>query len=390
MKSKVILIPCTTYDTEQIKAAISQAVELLGGWSTFVDFDSNILLKPNLLKKALPEQAITTHPTVFEGVIKSLQEAGAKHLSYGDSPGHGAFDKTAEDCGLQEVAKKYGVAEGDFLHSETVSCNGTVANQFVLCKAMREADSIINICKMKTHALERITGAVKNMYGAVYQLNKGLGHTKFPNPDVFASMLVDLNLLLKPKLHIMDGVVAMEGNGPASGTPVSMNVILVSADAIALDTVFCHLIYLDPALVPTNVAGQAAGYGTMNADEIEVFTVTGEQLSLSEVQKRFGHPDFDVYRDRARADSTGSMGMGTIVKLLDKRPAIDKNKCIKCGICVESCPLTPKAVTFSEKTGRKAAPSYDYNRCIRCFCCQEMCPKKAIYVKEPFLRRFFN
>lgn len=387
MTSKVIIIPCSDYRIGRIDEAISQAVELLGGWSTLVDVDSSILLKPNILKKALPEQAITTHPAVFEGVVKSLRNAGAKHISYGDSPGHGVFSKAAADCGLKQVADENGVLEGDFASSKTVSCNGLVADQFILCKAMTDADCIINICKMKTHALERITGATKNMYGAVYQFNKGLGHTKYPNPESFAKMLVDLNLLLQPKLHIMDGVVAMEGNGPASGTPVPMNVILVSTDAIALDTVFCHLIYLDPNLVPTNVAGQEAGYGTMKAEEIELYTVTGEHISIQEAQKRFGKQDFDVYRDKARNTTFNSMG--TIVKLLDKRPAIDKNKCVKCGICVESCPLTPKAVNFSNNS-RNKVPSYDYSRCIRCFCCQEMCPKKAIYVKEPFLKKFFK
>lgn len=62
-------------------------------------------------------------------------------------------------------------------------------------------------------------------------------------------MLVDIHRCVKPRLYIMDGVVAMEENAHGSGTPVNMNLILFSTDPVALDTVFCHLIYLNPKSV---------------------------------------------------------------------------------------------------------------------------------------------
>ena len=58
----------------------------------------------------------------------------------------------------------------------------------------------------------------------------------------------------------MDGIIAMEGNGPTSGDPVPMNVLLFSRDPVALDAVFCHLVALDPELVPTNVMGKKRGW----------------------------------------------------------------------------------------------------------------------------------
>src|SRR5699024_4117975 len=123
---------------------------------------------------------------------------------------------------------------------------------------------------MKTHALERVTGAVKNMYGCVCGLQKAKGHTLYPNAESFARMLIDLNQLLKPRLYLMDGIVAMEGNGPTSGDPVKMGVMLLSADPIALDAVFCRLVDLDPQMVPTNVHGMQYGLGTWKTEEIEV------------------------------------------------------------------------------------------------------------------------
>ena len=60
-------------------------------------------------------------------------------------------------------------------------------------KELLEQDCVISLSKMKTHALERITGAVKNSYGFVYGFHKAKGHTQYPSADSFARMLIDLN-----------------------------------------------------------------------------------------------------------------------------------------------------------------------------------------------------
>ena len=68
---------------------------------------------------------------------------------------------------------------------------------------------------------------------------------------------------------------------------------------------------------------------------------------------------------------------------LARRPVIDTSKCVKCGICVNHCPVPGKAVEF--KNGKDNPPVYDYKKCIRCYCCQEMCPKHAISAKHGLL-----
>ena len=94
--------------------------------------------------------------------------------------------------------------------------DGQKAHSFYLCKGVQEADALISLCKMKTHALERITGGVKNLYGCICGVNKAAGHARHPSSEAFAEMLADLNRCVRPKLHIMDGITAMEGNGPSS------------------------------------------------------------------------------------------------------------------------------------------------------------------------------
>lgn len=85
-KHPVALIPIATYDQAAVDTAVLQGVDLLGGIARFVQPEERILLKPNLLSRALPQKAITTHPAVFSAVCRLLRESGYTHLSYGDSP----------------------------------------------------------------------------------------------------------------------------------------------------------------------------------------------------------------------------------------------------------------------------------------------------------------
>ena len=377
--STVVLIPAGSYDQAAVDEAVRQGIGLLGGIGQFVKPEEKILLKPNLLTGAAPEKAITTHPAVFSAVAKLLREEGYEYLSYGDSPGNPATppDKAARMCGIEEAARKWDIPQADFSAGSVVRFpDGRKAHSFYLCKGVQETDALISLCKMKTHALERITGGVKNLYGCICGVNKAAGHARHPSSEAFAEMLADLSRCVRPRLHIMDGITAMEGNGPSSGTPKAMNVLLFSADPVAMDTVFCALINLDPATVPTCVSGETAGLGTMQAEQIRIVTPEGE-MTCAEAGKAYGHPEFDVRREKLKRSLI--MKVMPMLPVFQHRPKVDRRKCVGCGICQEACPVPGKAVHSGN--GKKAV--YDYSKCIRCYCCQEMCPAKAITVRHP-------
>lgn len=380
MKSKVAIIECEDYALA--KEAVDKAVELLGGWRQFVQPGESIILKPNMLAKCDPEKACTTHPEVFKAVGSLMQEAGYNHLFYGDSPGNplGGAEFTARECGIKDAADALGIPFADFDAGSKVEFpEGRVAKDFIICEGVREKDAIINICKMKTHQLERITGAVKNIFGAVYGFNKGACHAIYPTADTFAQMLADLNRLVKPRLHIMDAIVAMEGNGPQSGDPVPMNLIIASADPVAIDAVFARLVHLDPELVHTNVHGQNFGVGTWQEENIEILTTDGE-MTVSAAVEKWGNPEFNVQRDKNFRGKFTAIAF--LQPLMDKKPFVRKELCVSCGICIQACPLEEKAIFF--KNGK---PAYNHKKCIKCYCCQEMCPEKAIDVKDTLLSK---
>ena len=377
MKSKVVLLPCGEYKEEKIYTLLKQGLDFLGGLETLIPKGAKILLKPNLLKKAEVEKAVITHPVVVGAFAGILRENGYEHIVLADSCGHGTTQAVIRGTGMDTYLEKYHIPAIDYSEGvKTVYPQGIQAKEFILPKELLEQDCVISLSKMKTHALERITGAVKNSYGFVYGFHKAKGHTQYPSADSFARMLIDLNKCVSPKLYVMDGIVAMEGNGPGSGDPVPMNVMLMSTDPIALDSVFSRLVYLKPEMVPTNYHGEKMRLGTWKEEEITLLTPEGE-ISMAEAVKQYGNPAFNVDRTEVRRNIWTKMAGA--LKIFQKKPYIEADKCVRCGICVQSCPVPGKAVDF--RKGKGKPPVYDYRKCIRCFCCQEMCPKKAIKVK---------
>ena len=384
-KSRVVVIPCDDYDEEKVYECLKCGLDELGGIGRFIKPEEKVLVKLNLLSAAQPERAVTTHPSVAKAVLRLLNEAGCADVKYGDSPGYGTCESALRMLGIDE--EFFGARMTPMSEAEHVDFpEGMTCKEFDFCKEIVESDAIINVCKMKTHALERITGAVKNVYGFICGYRKAAGHVKFPNATVFARMLADIHRCTKPRLHIMDGIVAMEGNGPGSGTPTPMNVLIVSDDPVAVDTVFCYLVNLDPEIIPTNSQGMRMGIGTDNEDEIEIVLCgDGEPRTVSkdELFEKYGNASFDVPRGKPRG--TFLMRYSGFMTKLARRPMIDKSKCVKCGICVNHCPVPGKAVDF--KNGKDNPPVYDYKKCIRCYCCQEMCPKHAISARHGLFGR---
>ena len=377
-KAKVALIECPGYDEELVLRSLRRGIDLLGGISRFARPSEKILLKPNILNGAVPEKCVTTHPSVLKAMGVLCQESGSR-VSFGDSPGFGSARGAAAKSGLAAAAGEIGMAQADFSTPVQVSFKEAwIAKQLILAKGALETDGIISLAKMKTHGFMRITGAVKNQFGCVPGIRKGEFHVKMPQAGHFAAMLVDINRYLKPRLYVLDGIVAMEGNGPGSGSPRLMKVLLVSSDPVALDAVFCRLIRLPARFVPTMKAAVASDLGTSADEEIEI---CGDDLS------RLVAPDFKVIR-RAAVPFDRSFPY-FLKKWITPRPFIEDSLCTNCGICSEVCPLEPKAVR-SLADGRTPQPAFDYKHCIRCYCCQEMCPTAAIAIKRPLLSRVIH
>src|ERR1035437_1590229 len=161
MKRKVALVHCSSYETDEVRQAVSRGLELIGGASAFVKAGEKIIFKVNLLVGEVPEKCVTTHPVVFRAVAELFSAEGAV-ISYGDSPGFGASHAAAKKAGIADVAEEMNIALADFKDGREVFFEqGNKNKKFFIANGILDADGVISLPKLKTHGLERFTGGIK-------------------------------------------------------------------------------------------------------------------------------------------------------------------------------------------------------------------------------------
>lgn len=384
-ETQVYAASCPDYG--QAEACIRALVEQMGGMGRFVRPGERIVLKANLLRAAPPESAICTHPAVVEAVAKLVKEAGGTPVIC-DSPG-GALHKEAvlrslyEKTGMAAAAAAAGAELSMDSSTRTVSLpEGKVLRQAEIITPVAEADGVIDLCKMKTHVLMSMTGAVKNLFGVIPGLSKVGYHATHPDHATFADVLLDLTGYVKPRLSLMDGILAMEGDGPgSSGTPRQAGLLLASANPLALDTAAGAIMNLPRQDNPVLLAAERRGLTPCRMEDVELIGGTVEELRMADYK-------FPASTKSNLMDFLGPLARPAerlCKKALSQTPRIDGAKCVGCGICAKSCPGQAIAMTAPGKKARISQKA-----CIHCYCCHELCPQRAVELHQSWLGRLLT
>lgn len=360
LNSAVIRKRCDVYETEQLERHITDMLDGLEFNKKIELRDKKVLIKPNLVSPIKPEKGVTTHPVIVEAVIRYLLKAGVRDIGIGDSGMHGT-EKIFSVTGMNEIARKYQCRICDFDRYETVNeirSENRFLKEIPLTKYLKEADIVINIPKLKIHHAFMYTGAIKNIYGTVPGKNKLLIHAKAGNVERFEDILIDIFNTVQPTVHILDGIVGLEGNGPCNGTPIQTGLLLASYDAFALDVVACSQIGLDYKTI---------GYLNKYEKRKGHFSKASIQVIGDSVEKKeYDKPDI-LFKNLPNL--IGKF-LPAIYQYFKPVPRFSATKCKSCNICVETCPV--KALYMDK------LPVVDKKKCISCFCCQEACFSDAI------------
>lgn len=370
MTSSVAIVKCRDYDPKAVDRAIRDTFKFLGGIERFVQKGQRVLLKPNMLSAKEPERGITTHPIFLEAIVRQVQSAGGE-VWIGDSPSGAikGIQRYWENTGFAEVAKRTGAKLINFEAGGTV-IRETPLRKFHLARAVFEADVVINLPKFKTHGFTLYTGAIKNLFGTIPGLQKAVLHKRYPHPESFSRMLVDVYSLVNAKLHIMDGVLGMEGNGPVTGNLVNMGLVLASEDGVALDAVASTIMGFREGRIDAIRLASERGLGEADLDHI---TILGESLA-EHISKAFSLPSNYLIR------LIPQFLLRWLGRLIWVHPKADPEMCTACGVCIRSCPV--HAIRMVE-----GYPVMDYRICINCLCCNESCPEGAVIQEKSWVAK---
>lgn len=378
---KVIIKQAESYDDQTVYMAVKE-IMLQQRINSIINSDTTILVKPNMLARRTPEKAVTTHPTVLDAVITVLKEFGAKseNITVADSsggPGNQAvLQANYGTCGFSLIAQNHNVNLCTKLKSRSVKTSGTAVKEFEIINPALDCDIVINLPKMKTHVMTGMSGAVKNLFGVIPGMKKAEFHMRFPQKENFADMLVDLCETVKPTFTIVDGIIAMEGDGPSGGMPKNMGMLIAGSNPYYIDLAIAHMMGFEPMSLPVAAAAIKRG---LCPEQLPNSCVIGDTWLYKKyadfMLPKSYNVDFSDRVPRALRWATP-----TVEKILAPKPKINRSKCVGCGKCRDICPQ--KVITI---VNNKAY--IDYHSCIKCFCCHEMCPAKAIDVKRNI---FFN
>jgi uncharacterized protein (DUF362 family)/Pyruvate/2-oxoacid:ferredoxin oxidoreductase delta subunit len=373
----VSLARCEDYQLEPLRAALKELLVPLGGMAAFVKPGERIGLKPNIIMPAVPERAICTHPLLVAAVALEVREAGGYPVVV-ESPGAGFVPLKSvmvgvfRRAGYREVADRYDFELSYDTDWDTISHpDGRQAHRVELLRSFLDCDGLINLSKFKTHTFQVLGGATKNLFGLIPGLTKVGYHAKLPAPKLFGDMLLDIASLARPRLNIVDAILAMEGQGPStSGTPRQMNFLLATDDYVSADLVCCAIAGIDPQAVPMLAAARDRGLWRGRPEDV---ATVGLPVSAFAV-KDFALPG--KYLDRGglgRAQWLADRPRSFMRNGFSPRPRPKVGRCTICGACAQACP--GKAIEMDKKT--RVALVED-EKCIQCFCCHEVCPNAAI------------
>ena len=323
-----------------------------------------VFIKANLVRHLSPSKAATTHPALLRTIAEEVQRRGG-------TPWIG-------DNGI-DVQDLYRVTEMEKTcapYMVNISRGASLLEiggfQVPISKTFLEADIFINVPKLKTHAIAGMTCCMKNLFGLIPGNSKARMHGLTGHAKRLTEFFVDLYRWKSPTLNIVDGILAMEGDGPSSGDPREVGRIIAGKDGIAVDAVCARLIgFANPRDIKLIALAEKKGLVNFDLNRIQVD-------GPLEVIGNFVHPSTYTAHlpgEKSRFAADMKKDYQAWNDLGGVNPACQEDLCTRCGDCLAACPSGAILLT--------PYPKIDPGKCVSCFCCVEACPEGALMISMP-------
>lgn len=382
----------TITEVENASVAKRRIQEALEQWGHLLPESraAQIVLKPNFNSNFNALTGNTTDLRLLAGVIEWLQAKRYFNITIAEGTNSGFVREgisVIRRLKTDRLAATLGVKIVDLNASpETVkvALEDGVATE--VAKLLVTSDFVINMPKLKTHYEVGMSVCMKNLMGTC----RGRENKKKIHGNLGYNIL-HLNQVVKPHMHIVDGLFAMEGNGPSRGTPVNFGKIIIGTSPFQIDYLCARLIGFPPDQVKPLAA--AIKHGSITPEEIEAWNA----IPLERFQRNFLKPHLTPlvafvtnprfqkhlikirYAPVIRQICSSNLVKDVLYKLGISQERIQpgeaalsfnyrKVNCGACAKCEEYCPLGIDLKTIQNGGG---------GRCIGCLYCCSVCPQKA-------------
>jgi uncharacterized protein (DUF362 family) len=293
-KATVAVLKASSYEQELL-ALLEEGLAQAWPQAAQAVRDKTVLLKPNLVEFD-HNTCINTDPRLVLATRELFLKLGAAAVWIGEGPGHrrDTWD-LADQAGYRKIVPDFDDRFVDLNLDDvkSVKAYGNSMDLF-LPKTVLNADLVVSVAKMKTHHWAGATLSMKNFFGivpsAIYGWPKNLLHYQGIDRSI-----VELNRIVRHTFAIVDGIVAMEGNGPIQGTPVKAGVVVMGRDVAAVDATCARLMKLDPMKIKYLTEASALridGLGSIAESDIEQ-----RAEKLNDIARPFAVlPDFNPLR----------------------------------------------------------------------------------------------
>ncbi len=361
-----------------IEEAAHRLIEQVGGMASVINGAKIAILKPNLVAGRSAATGSTTSFALMKAVAEEVRACGAEPVLC-ETPGT-EFDREATYTilGIEQFCAENGIrilridpegGEADWM--ELRPAGARKLRRFRVPRILQEA-RLINLPVLKTHVVSTMTLSMKNPMGILPRPDRRSMHTLG-----IGQCIVDMNFGIKPDLNIIDGSVGQDGEGPLYGDKADLQVMIAGRDSLATDLVACQLVGVKPRMVPhLKLALEQMGKPSWQVVGEEVGVIKKFRLPEQKALYRFifwmmyplDYP-YTWIAERGKHLCTTLYSTG----LVGTRPQINEEKCTRCGVCVDTCPLPNVIDLKTLKVNPKT--------CQRCLLCYEACPENAISVK---------
>ncbi|MDR0908409.1 MAG: DUF362 domain-containing protein [Spirochaetaceae bacterium] len=292
MKQTVVaLVKNQTYpDEKRIEEMLDEALHLAGGIESIVKEGAYVVIKGNLFAPYPPPVSLDRR--LLAAFIRACKKAGAARVVFSEGVSIGTklgrHTDTKAILELLGIRKAVEEAGGECLClEETERVLAKVPRPISIGevsypKAYLDCDVLVDMCCLKTHTMAYVTLGIKNFQGILIDDEKYYAHR-----DDLEQKLVDVFKIRKPDLTIIDGLLAMEGDGAGEdGIAKIMNLIIAGRDVVAVDTVAVQCMGIeDPLDVAAIRIAAHDGIGTADRANIEV-----RGAGIDEVKQKFVLP----------------------------------------------------------------------------------------------------